>query len=34
MTKYETQCQILFSGGEYPSFDEVLARFEEIRKLL
>ena len=31
---YETQCQLLFSGTDYPSFDEVLARFEEIRNLL
>lgn len=30
---YEAQCQLLFSGA-YPSFDEVLARFAEIRKLL
>lgn len=31
---YERQCQLLFSGGDYPAFDEVLARFEEIRELL
>lgn len=31
---YETQCELLFSGGKYPSLDEVLARFEEIRNLL
>lgn len=31
---YERQCRLLFSGGIYPSFDEVLARFEEIRALL
>jgi hypothetical protein len=30
---YEAQCQLLFAGA-YPSFDEVLARFEEIRNLL
>jgi len=33
-TEYETQCQLLFSGGEYPAFDDVLARFEAIRNLL
>jgi hypothetical protein len=31
---YETQCRLLFSSGDYPSFDEVLARFNEIRQLL
>jgi len=31
---YEAQCLLLFSAGAYPSFDEVLERFEEIRKLL
>jgi hypothetical protein len=31
---YEAQCRLLFSAGAYPSFDEVLARFEEIRELL
>ncbi|HCF99411.1 MAG TPA: nucleotidyl transferase AbiEii/AbiGii toxin family protein [Chloroflexi bacterium] len=31
---YEAQCRLLFSAGAYPSFDEVLERFEEIRKLL
>ncbi len=31
---YETQCRLLFSGGTYPSFDDVLARFAEIRELL
>jgi hypothetical protein len=31
---YETQCRLLFSGPGYPAFDEVLARFEEIRNLL
>jgi hypothetical protein len=31
---YETQCKLLFSGGAYPTFDEVLGRFEEIRELL
>lgn len=31
---YETQCRLLFSGTEYPSFEQVLDRFEEIRKLL
>ena len=31
---YEAQCRLLFSGAAYPSFAEVLARFEEIRSLL
>ena len=31
---YETQCRLLFSGATYPPFDDVLARFEEIRSLL
>ena len=31
---YEAQCRLLFSGDTYPPFDEVLARFEEIRSLL
>jgi Nucleotidyl transferase AbiEii toxin, Type IV TA system len=31
--EYETQCDLLFSGA-YPPFDEVLARFEEVRNLL
>jgi hypothetical protein len=31
---YEAQCRLLFSGGAYPAFDEVLARFQEIRELL
>jgi Nucleotidyl transferase AbiEii toxin, Type IV TA system len=31
---YETQCRLLFSGSAYPPFDEVLARFQEIRELL
>ncbi len=31
---YEAQCRLLFSEGAYPRFDEVLARFEEIRNLL
>jgi hypothetical protein len=31
---YQTQCALLFSGGAHPSFDEVLARFREIRELL
>ena len=33
-TDYETQCRLLFSGGAYPSFDEVLRRLEEVRHLL
>lgn len=32
--EYETQCALLFSGGDYPPFDAVLARFEELRPLL
>lgn len=32
--EYDAQCRLLFSGGEYPTFDEVLGRFEEIRSLL
>jgi hypothetical protein len=28
------QCNLLFSGGEYPSFAEMLARFQVIRDLL
>jgi len=31
---YETQCALLFSGGTYPPFEDVLARFEEVRSLL
>ena len=30
---YDDQCQLLFAG-EYPSFDEVCGRFEEIRSML
>jgi hypothetical protein len=30
---YESQCQLLFTGN-YPSFDEVCDRFEEIRDLI
>jgi hypothetical protein len=32
--EYEAQCRLLFSGGAYPPFDDVLARFEEVRNLL
>lgn len=32
--EYATQCNLLFSGGDYPSFADVLARFEEIRALV
>jgi len=32
-TGYESECQLLFAGS-YPSFDDVCARFEEIRNLL
>jgi hypothetical protein len=31
---YDTQCRLLFSNSDYPSFEDVLARFEEIRELL
>jgi hypothetical protein len=31
---HETQCSLLFSGATYPTFDDVLGRFEEIRSLL
>ena len=31
---YEHECRVLFSGAGYPSFDEVLGRFEELRNLL
>ena len=30
---YEQQCRLLFAG-EFPAFEDVLARFEEIRNLL
>jgi hypothetical protein len=32
--EYETHCDLLFSGGAYPPFADVLARFQEIRALL
>jgi len=32
--EYDMQCNLLFSGGAYPSFADVLGRFEEIRALL
>lgn len=32
--EYGEQCGLLFSGGKYPTFDEVLARFEELRSLI
>lgn len=32
--EYQTQCNLLFSGADYPPFDDVLARFEEIRALV
>jgi hypothetical protein len=32
--EYEEQCQLLFATKVYPSFDQVLARFEEIRELI
>jgi hypothetical protein len=31
---YETECERLFSAGGYPTFDEVLLRFEQLRSLL
>jgi hypothetical protein len=31
---YDVQCRLLFSGDGYPAFDQVLARFDEIRNLL
>ena len=31
---YEAQCRLLFSGADFPTFDQVLSRFEEIRQLL
>jgi hypothetical protein len=33
-TEYQTQCELLFSDADYPTFEEVLAPFEEIRNLL
>jgi hypothetical protein len=32
--EYDTQCNLLFSGGDYPTFADILARFEEIRAWL
>jgi len=32
--EYEEQCKLLFSSGDYPDFDAVLARFEEIKELI
>jgi hypothetical protein len=32
--EYRTQCDLLFSGSDYPPFEDVLARFEELRALL
>ena len=31
---YDAQCRLLFPGGNYPSFDDVLGRFAEIRSLV
>jgi hypothetical protein len=31
---YEAQCRLLLSAGDYPSLEQVLARFEEIRELV
>ena len=33
-TEYRQQCELLFSHGDYPPFQDVLARFEELRHLL
>ncbi len=33
-TEFEEQCRLLFAGDDYPAFEAVLARFEEIRELL
>jgi hypothetical protein len=33
-TEYREQCELLFANGDYPPFDLVLARFQEIRALL
>jgi Nucleotidyl transferase AbiEii toxin, Type IV TA system len=32
--EYEEQCQLLFPDDDYANFEEVLARFSEIRSLL
>lgn len=32
--EYREQCELLFSSGDFPSFDEVLARFEGLKSLL
>lgn len=32
--EYEEQCRLLFASADYPSFDEVLARFAGLRELL
>ncbi len=32
--EYRTECNVLFSDGDYPPFEDVLARFEELRALL
>lgn len=34
VVEYDEECRLLFSGSDYPSFEQVLARFEEIRNLL
>ncbi len=32
--EFEEQCKLLFAGDDYPAFDDVLARFREIRELV
>ena len=32
--EFEEQCSLLFPGADYPSFEDVLARFVEVRELL
>jgi len=32
--EFEEQCELLFAGDDYPAFDDVLARFQEIRELV
>jgi hypothetical protein len=32
--EYEEQCRLLFATSDYPSFEEVLGRFVELRRLL
>lgn len=32
--EFEEQCKLLFAGDDYPAFEDVLARFQEIRELV